>query len=80
MIYDKIDRCVVLGCAGCAMAHPDFVKSVKADNLCLPNYYCTPGFSGLPTALFVLLQVPKCFMLVEPAQTLLHLVPLFTYV
>ena len=39
MIYDKIDRCVVLGCAGCAMAHPDFVKSVKGDNLCLPNYY-----------------------------------------
>ena len=38
------DRPVVLGCAGCAMAHPDFGRSVnpistRGDRLCPPNYY-----------------------------------------
>ena len=37
-------RPVVPGCAGCAMAHPDFGRSVnpistRGDKLCLPNYY-----------------------------------------
>jgi hypothetical protein len=37
-------RLVVPGCAGCAMAYPDFVRSVnpistRGDRLCLPNYY-----------------------------------------
>ena len=35
---------VVPGCAGCAMANPDFGKSVnpistRGDKLCPPNYY-----------------------------------------
>ena len=35
---------ITLGCAGCAMAHPDFGRSVnpistKGDRLCAPNYY-----------------------------------------
>ena len=37
-------RPVVPGCAGCAMAHPDFGRSVnpistRGDKLCPPNYY-----------------------------------------
>jgi len=37
-------RAVVPGCAGCAMAHPDFGRSVnpistRGDRLCPPNYY-----------------------------------------
>ena len=37
-------RPVVPGCAGCAMAHTDFGRSVnpistKGDRLCPPNYY-----------------------------------------
>ena len=37
-------RPVVSGCAGCAMAYPDFGRSVnpisnKGDRLCPPNYY-----------------------------------------
>jgi hypothetical protein len=37
-------RPVVPGCAGCAMAHPDFVRSVnpistRGNGLCPPNYY-----------------------------------------
>ena len=37
-------RPVVPGCAGCAMAHPDFGRSVnpistRGDRLCPPNYY-----------------------------------------
>ena len=37
-------RPVVSGCAGCAMAHPDFGRSVnpistRGDRLCPPNYY-----------------------------------------
>ena len=38
-------RPVVPGCAGCAMAHPDFGRSVNpistrgGDRLCPPNYY-----------------------------------------
>ena len=36
-------RPVVPGCAGCAMAHPDFGRSVnpistRGDRLCPPNY------------------------------------------
>ena len=39
----SFDRPVVPGCAGCAMAHPDFGRSVspistKGDRLCPPNY------------------------------------------
>ena len=39
-----IFRPVVPGCAGCAMAHPDFGRSVnpistRGDRLCPPNYY-----------------------------------------
>ena len=39
-----IHRPVVPGCAGCAMAHPNFGRSVnpistRADRLCPPNYY-----------------------------------------
>ena len=35
---------VVPGCAGCAMAHPDFDRSVnpistRGDKICPPNYY-----------------------------------------
>ena len=35
---------VVPGCAGCAMAHPDFGRSInpistRRDKLCPPNYY-----------------------------------------
>ena len=38
------NRAVVPGCAGCAMAHPDFGRSVnpistRGDRLCPPNYY-----------------------------------------
>ena len=42
---------------GCAMAHPNFGRSVnpistRGDRLCPPNYTtATPGFSNLPTAL-----------------------------
>ena len=37
-------RPVIPGCAGCAMAHPDFGSSVnpistRGDKLCPPNYY-----------------------------------------
>ena len=50
-------RPVVPGCAGCAMAHPDFGRSVnpistRGDKLCLITTD-TPGFSDLPTALFL---------------------------
>ena len=39
-----VSRPVVTGCAGCAMAHPDFGRSVnpistRGDRLCPPNYY-----------------------------------------
>ena len=39
-----IPRLVVPGCAGCAMAHPDFGRSVnpistRGNRLCPPNYY-----------------------------------------
>ena len=44
---NKYDRPVVPGCAGCAMAHPDFDRpvnpiSTRGDRLCPPNYYCCP--------------------------------------
>ena len=37
-------RPVIPGCAGCAMAHPDFGRSInpistRGDRLCPPNYY-----------------------------------------
>ena len=40
-------RGVVRGCAGCAIAHPDFGRSVnpistRGDRLCPPNYYWHP--------------------------------------
>ena len=40
-------RPVVPGCAGCAMAHPDFGRSVnpistRGDRLCPSNYYWHP--------------------------------------
>ena len=40
----QVNKPVVPGCAGCAMAHPDFDRSVgpistKGDRLCPPNYY-----------------------------------------
>jgi hypothetical protein len=40
----EISRPVVPGCARCAVAHPDFGRSVnpiskKGDRLCPPNYY-----------------------------------------
>ena len=40
-------RGVVPGCAGCAMAHPEFGRSVnpistRGDRLCPPNYYWHP--------------------------------------
>ena len=43
-MYVNKYRPVVPGCAGCAMAHPDFGRSVKpistrGDRLCPPNYY-----------------------------------------
>ena len=40
-----VNRPVISGCAGCAMAHPDFGRSVNpistrgGDRLCPPNYY-----------------------------------------
>ena len=45
---------VVPGCAGCAMAHPDFGRSVnpistRGDELCPSNNTGTPGFSDLVT-------------------------------
>ena len=44
IIVHCTDRPVVPGCAGCAMAHPDFGKpvnpiSTRGDRLCQPNYY-----------------------------------------
>ena len=44
---DNDYRPVVPGCAGCAMAHPDFVRlvnpiSTMGDRLCPPNYYWHP--------------------------------------
>ena len=50
-------RPVVPGCARCAMAHPDFGRSVNpistrgTDYARLINTAGTPGFSDLPTAL-----------------------------
>ena len=43
-MYIHTYRPVVPWCAGCAMAHPDFGRSVnpistRGDNLCPPNYY-----------------------------------------
>ena len=43
-IHWIVFRPVVLGCAGCAMAHPDFGRSVnpistRGNRLCPPNYY-----------------------------------------
>ena len=40
----RLSRPVVPGCAGCAMAHPEFGKSVnpistRGNRLCPPNYY-----------------------------------------
>ena len=40
----EVNRAVVPGCAGCAMAHPNFGRSVnpfsiRGDRLCPPNYY-----------------------------------------
>ena len=55
-IGDSYCRPVVPGCAGCAMAHPDFGRSVNpistrgTDNAHLITTG-TPGFSNLPTAL-----------------------------
>ena len=45
-------RPVVSGCAGCAMAHPDFIRSVNpmsttGNRLCQPNYYWHPQISRL---------------------------------
>ena len=42
--YTVHHRAVVPGCAGCAMAHPDFGRSVnpistRGDRLCPHNYY-----------------------------------------
>ena len=52
-------RGVVPGGAGGAMAHSDFGRSVnpirnRGERLCPPNNNGTPGFSDLPTALYVL--------------------------
>ena len=49
-------RPVVPGCAGCAMAHPDFGRSVNPISTRGTDYAHlittgTPGFSDLPTAL-----------------------------
>ena len=49
-------RPVVPGCAGCAMEHPDFGRSVNPISTRGTDYAhlitaCTPGFSDLPTAL-----------------------------
>jgi hypothetical protein len=56
-IYN-IGRPVVPGCAGCAMAHPDFDRSVNPTSTRAGGtdyaYLITtgiPGFSDLPTAL-----------------------------
>ena len=50
------DRPFVPGCAGCAMAHPDFGRSVnpistKVDILDTNNYYWHTRISDLSTAL-----------------------------
>ena len=40
--FSPVLRAVVPGCAGCAMAHPDFGRSdisTRGDRLCPPNYY-----------------------------------------
>ena len=42
-------RPVVPGCAGCAMAHPDFGRSVNPIST-REDRFCPPGFSDLPTA------------------------------
>ena len=49
-------RAVVPGCAGCAMAHPDFGRSVNPISTRGTDYAHlitsgTPGFSDLPTSL-----------------------------
>ena len=48
--------CVVPGCAGCAMAHPDFDRSVNPISIRGTDYAHlittgTPGFSDLQMAL-----------------------------
>ena len=51
-------RPVVPGCAGCAMAHPDFGRSVNPISTRGGTDYAhlittgTPGFSDLPMALY----------------------------
>ena len=50
-------RPVVPGCAGCAMAHPDFGRSLNSISSRGTDYNQlkttgTPGFSDLPTALY----------------------------
>ena len=44
MNLEFLCRPVVPGCAGCAMAHPDFTRSInpissRGERLCPPNYY-----------------------------------------
>ena len=57
MLFLDIYRPVVPGCAGCAMAHPDFGRSVnpistKGGRLYPSNNTGTPGYSDLTTALY----------------------------
>ena len=59
-------RAVVPGCAGCAMAHPDFGRSVNPISTRGTDYAHlitsgTPGFSDLPTALhYICLVASVC--------------------
>ena len=76
-------RPVVPGCAGCAMAHPDFGRSVnpistRGDRLCPPNYYWhtrifrpSDGPADLPTALLwgILSCCGRHFIQIGPQRT-----------
>ena len=55
--FENLYRPVVPGCAGCAMAHPDFGRSLNSISSRGTDYNQlnttgTPGFSDLPTALY----------------------------
>ena len=64
--FNHFDKCrpVVPGCAGCAMAHPDFGRlvnpiSTRGDGLFLPNYYWHPRIFRPSDGLVVYSQIKK---------------------
>ena len=77
-------RAVVPECAGCAMAHPDFGRSVnpistRGDRLCQPNYYWhTQIFrpSDGPVDVFLKFEPPNARVLNFPKNSSLVLIRL----